>query len=81
MIAASFPPLGRSQTGRASLPPFLRRGNSLEQRRTGRRPFVIEYQHDPRIVKAIAWDNIFWNAALGLELAAVCRNIVSATPR
>lgn len=34
-------------------------------------PFVIEYQHHPRIVKPIVWNNAFWNAALMRELKAV----------
>ncbi len=32
------------------------------------RPFIIEYQHDPRIVHPINWTNAFWNAALQREL-------------
>lgn len=33
------------------------------------RPFIIEYQHEPRIVKSIEWENPFWNAALTRELS------------
>jgi hypothetical protein len=33
----------------------------------GYQPFVIEYQHEPRIVKPIAWENEFWNAAILYE--------------
>lgn len=25
------------------------------------RPFIIEYQHEPRIVLPVNWDNEFWN--------------------
>lgn len=31
------------------------------------KPFIIEYQHEPRIVKEINWENEFWNAALTKE--------------
>ena len=24
-------------------------------------PFIIEYQHEPRIVKPVDWNNAFWN--------------------
>lgn len=37
------------------------------------RPFIIEYQHTPRIVKTIEWDNSFWNAGLTAELNSVLR--------
>lgn len=37
------------------------------------RPFIVEYQHDPRIVKPIVWDNPFWNAALLGEITTVLR--------
>lgn len=37
------------------------------------RPFIIEYQHAPRIVKPIEWGNIFWNAALLSEINAALR--------
>lgn len=40
-----------------------------------RRPFIVEYQHKPRIVKPINWSNDFWNAALMRELAANVRNL------
>lgn len=39
------------------------------------RPFVIEYQHDPRIVKPICWDNAFWNAALAREVSATMQDM------
>jgi len=32
------------------------------------RPFIVEYQHEPRIVRPIDWNNMFWNATLLLEL-------------
>ncbi|MBX3397519.1 MAG: hypothetical protein KF873_02150 [Gemmataceae bacterium] len=37
---------------------------------TGRdcKPFVIEYQHEPRIVKPIDWGNEFWSRSVGGEL-------------
>jgi hypothetical protein len=38
------------------------------------RPFVVEYQHAPRIVKPIDWTNPFWNAALTSELAGSLRD-------
>lgn len=41
--------------------------------RGGTRPFIIEYQHDPRIVKPICWDNPFWNAGLNAELLGFLR--------
>lgn len=44
--------------------------------REGTRPFIIEYQHAPRIVKPIQWDNAFWNAALNSELLAHLRGAV-----
>lgn len=39
-------------------------------------PFVIEYQHEPRIVKPIDWGNGFWNAALRNELAGTIAELV-----
>jgi len=39
------------------------------------RPFIIEYQHEPRIVKPIEWDNTFWNEGLLHELDAAVRNV------
>lgn len=44
--------------------------------RAGTRPFIIEYQHDPRIVKPICWDNPFWNAVLAKELLDTLRSIL-----
>lgn len=32
------------------------------------RPFIIEYQYDPRIVQPIEWDNPFWTAGLHHEI-------------
>jgi hypothetical protein len=32
------------------------------------RAYTIEYQHDPRIVKPIDWDNAFWCTAVAGEL-------------
>ncbi|PCG08721.1 hypothetical protein COA17_11235 [Sphingomonas ginsenosidimutans] len=32
------------------------------------RPFIIEYQYEPRIVKPVDWENPFWNAGLTREL-------------
>jgi hypothetical protein len=37
------------------------------------RPFIIEYQHDPRIIGDIVWNNAFWNITLTEELAATMR--------
>ncbi len=34
------------------------------------RPFIIEYQHEPRIVDPLVWDNEFWTGALTRELVA-----------
>jgi hypothetical protein len=39
------------------------------------RPFIIEYQHAPRIVKPIEWGNTFWNAALHGEFGASVRKL------
>jgi len=33
------------------------------------RPFIIEYRHDPRLVKPICWTNGYWNRAIAEELA------------
>jgi hypothetical protein len=41
------------------------------------RPFVVEYQHAPRIVKPIDWDNPFWNAALAQEMAGAIHATIS----
>ena len=41
------------------------------------RPFVVEYQHAPRIVKPFDWTNSFWNAALTDELAGALRATIS----
>ena len=38
------------------------------------RPFVVEYQFDPRLVKPIEWDNLHWNAALTRELSGHLRH-------
>lgn len=35
---------------------------------TGWRPFIIEYQHEPRVVKPIEWNNAHWNENLKKEL-------------
>ena len=32
------------------------------------RPFIIEYQYEPRIAKPIDWDNLFWTSALLSEM-------------
>lgn len=32
------------------------------------RPFVIEYQHEPRQVKPLDWNNEFWKVAVRKEL-------------
>lgn len=32
------------------------------------RSFIIEYQHEPRVVKPLDWDNDHWNKALKGEL-------------
>lgn len=37
------------------------------------RPFIVEYQHEPRIVKPICWTNLFWNATLNTELQGAAR--------
>lgn len=37
------------------------------------RPFIIEYQFEPRIVKPIEWNNTFWNAGLYSEIVQVLR--------
>lgn len=40
------------------------------------RPFVVEYQHEPRIVKPICWSNLFWNAVLTGELQAAGAEVI-----
>ena len=35
------------------------------------RVFVMEYQHDPRIVKAINWSNAYWTLLVRDELSQV----------
>jgi hypothetical protein len=37
-------------------------------------PFIIEYQHAPRIVGPIDYDNVWWNAALARELTSHLRS-------
>lgn len=32
------------------------------------KPFVIEYQHEPRIVKPMEWNNAVWNAMVTKEI-------------
>lgn len=39
------------------------------------RPFVVEYQYDPRIVRPFDWDNTFWNGVLRREMAQSIHNI------
>lgn len=39
------------------------------------RPFIIEYQHDPRIVQPIDWENSFWNDGLADELRFAISNL------
>lgn len=36
------------------------------------RPFVINYQHEPRIVRAPDFNNAFWNGHILSELSATC---------
>lgn len=43
------------------------------------RPFIIEYQHAPRTVKPIQWDNEWWNASLTSELLAHLRIMAGVT--
>ena len=40
------------------------------------RPFIVEYQHAPRIVKPIDWHNTFWNRALMGELRQVIGSVL-----
>jgi hypothetical protein len=44
-------------------------------RGAGPRPFIVEYQFAPRIVKPIEWTNVWWNAALIGELTATLRQL------
>jgi hypothetical protein len=37
------------------------------------RPFIIEYQYAPRIVKPIDWGNAWWNATLQGEMISTLR--------
>jgi hypothetical protein len=39
------------------------------------KPFIIEYQHEPRILGEIVWDNEHWNTALTGELASAMQQI------
>jgi hypothetical protein len=39
------------------------------------RPFIVEYQHNPRIVQPIDWENSFWNNALAGELRIAISNL------
>jgi hypothetical protein len=39
------------------------------------RPFVVEYQHDPRILHPIDWSNAFWNRVLCAELSGSIANL------
>ena len=39
------------------------------------KPFIIEYQHDPRILKDIQWDNPAWNEMLKNDLEYVKFNL------
>ncbi|MEG3167521.1 hypothetical protein U1737_04855 [Sphingomonas sp. LB3N6] len=43
------------------------------------RPFIVEYQHSPRIVKPIEWNNLFWNGALYRELNANLRKLLGVS--
>ena len=36
----------------------------------GWKPFIIEYQHDPRVVKPLNWENEFWNKSVRGELVS-----------
>ncbi|MEJ8630630.1 hypothetical protein P0F65_13680 [Sphingomonas sp. I4] len=35
------------------------------------RPFIIEYQYEPRIVQPINWENPFWTSALDSEFSQI----------
>lgn len=37
------------------------------------RPFIVEYQHEPRIIRPVDWSNESWNAALRGELLGALR--------
>jgi hypothetical protein len=44
------------------------------------RPFIIEYQYEPRIVKPIDWTNLFWTGALYSEINQVLRARLGLAP-
>ncbi|GAA3254781.1 hypothetical protein [Sphingomonas yabuuchiae] len=44
------------------------------------RPFIIEYQHAPRIVRPIDWDNVHWTAGLYGEFNQVLRQRLGIAP-
>ena len=48
-------------------------------RSTRPQPFIVEYQHEPRIVKPIEWSNPWWNDALVGELVGALRQITGVT--
>lgn len=43
------------------------------------KPFIIEYQHEPRIIHEIEWHNQHWNYVLSAELTAAMQRINPAT--
>jgi hypothetical protein len=45
------------------------------------RPFVIEYQTEPRHFDPVDWDNTFWNTSLIRELAATMRRMIMKMER
>lgn len=42
------------------------------------KPFIIDYQHEPRIVNPIRWDNECWNVRLTHELLGVFDGVIDA---
>lgn len=44
------------------------------------RPFIVEYQYAPRVVKPIDWDNLYWTAGLYDEFNQVLRQRLAITP-
>ena len=44
------------------------------------RPFIIEYQYDPRIVQPIDWDNAYWTAGLYGEINQYLRQRLGVDP-
>lgn len=45
----------------------------------GWRPFIIEYQDEPRIVKPLDWDNPYWKESLKREFLGFLKEVLGQT--